>query len=794
MSPARPQVVFLSSIDWNTAWQRHQIFAAQFARAGYEVFFVENTGFRNPRLSDAPRIWARLRNLARLHSAEGVNAVPAGLKVLPPRVAPPTHAALRWINAGWLLPRLARELAEAGFRPGALLFCYVPTASTLRLIELLRPSTVVYDCASNFRGHPDAPEDFLRLEARLLRHAALVVTDSDYLYEQKKTEHPSVVQIHQGVAPEFFQASPPSIGWDKICYYGTWSVATDGLYLEALESAGFDVTISGFLKTSAPAGIRALAPADRDRLVERLERFDVFTMPYVIDSFTLGVVPAKLYECLAMGRPVLASPLPSIKPLAGLIHISGSPDEWVSIVRNLPKTETPELRAQRIALAREHTHEKEFARLLQAVEAAENRPRSTAAEETAPLTGAFLRGFGWIGALYTGARALTLAGQVLAGRLLGPVEYGKANLIIAMAAFLQVLPMLGFPTALAKLPAEEPDDARRGRLISTALSAFAIWIFPCAAVALALPSSLARLGIAVPAGLWSYTAALAFLTAFYTVAASPLLGLRRFAERGAAELVYGLCVPAALIGFYATGRHDFRAMIWPLCIALTLASAFALWPARHDLRPCLDREPLQRVLGYAALASMNLLTTACVVAPGRLILHRRFEAFDVGVFSAYFTSSAQLSLALLTVAGAVIVPLASRPADQARAWREFRRWRVSAAAAAFVIFAGVSTLGIALFGRQYPLDPAWILAFAAAATLILVHGVAAALYAARDLGGLRVSVAGALVAAGGNVALSLILIPRWGIMGAAAALVGGYVLGLGCYAAIGPEMVESTQP
>lgn len=76
----------------------------------------------------------------------------------------------------------------------------------------------------------------------------------------------------------------------------------------------------------------------------------------------MGVIPAKIYECMAMGRPVLAAPLPSVAALKELVYIAETPDDWVRVARNLPKTETPALREKRIALAREHTHKREFER------------------------------------------------------------------------------------------------------------------------------------------------------------------------------------------------------------------------------------------------------------------------------------------------------------------------------------------------------------------------------------------------------------------------------------------------
>ena len=57
-------VVILSSVDWDAAWQRHHAFAEGWARAGHRVFFVENTGSREPGLRDLGRVVKRLGKIA----------------------------------------------------------------------------------------------------------------------------------------------------------------------------------------------------------------------------------------------------------------------------------------------------------------------------------------------------------------------------------------------------------------------------------------------------------------------------------------------------------------------------------------------------------------------------------------------------------------------------------------------------------------------------------------------------------------------------------------------------------
>ncbi len=785
------QFVIISSIDWDSAWQRHQIFAWQLAAAGHDVFFIENSGFRDPGLADLPRLGRRLASLARPRGAAPDGA--RGLRTIPPRVLPPTLPLFRKVNNSVLIPQLLEDLWKQGLRPHPAVICYFATPTSLELQRRLSPALLVYDCASNFRAHPAAPADFLERERELLDASDLVVCDSDFLFEQKKAEHPRVVQIHQGVAPEFFSAAPARTPPTRLCYYGTWSKDLRPDLVSALAEAGFEVTVSGFVKGAAPAlpaSVRRLAPVPREELPRRLQDFDAFLMPYVISPFHLGVVPAKIYECLAMGRPVLATPLPSLKALAGPLYVSDDPVEWVRIARGWPVTETEERRRGRVELASDHTHAKEFDRLTDHIHRAWDSARAAPQIRADPspaserLLGSFLQGFTWIGLFYGTAKVAVLATQVLAGRLLGPTEYGQANVAVALAAFGQILPTLGLPIALAKFLAEESREEGRRRIVSTALTSFAAWAGLLLAAALLGRGALAdSLGLDAP--LLDLALLYSFANAAYVAVSSPLLGLRRFRERGLSETIYGLSAPALLLGLWAAGVRTHPALVAALAAAFALGSLNSAWSLRGLLRPGFDASVFGPLARYSGLAALNLLTLACIVAPARLILNRHLGAPAVGVFSAYFTSTVQISLSVLYILTAVLIPVSSSREDQGPAWHAYRRMRGPVAAAAFAGLALACASALALFGRRYPLEPAWLILFAAAGSLVLAHGIAADLYAARDWRGLRISVAGSIAAGTANILLCLIFIPRWGIGGAAASLLGAYGAGLAVYAVIG---------
>ena len=788
-------VVILSSIDWDTAWQRHQIFAAAFAIEGRAVFFVENTGFRNPAWKDLSRLWRRLRNLAFPGKAGGSNSTPEGVRILSPRVLPPTWALFRFLNSQVFIPALRRELARAGLRPGASCIVYVPTATTIELVRTLQPGVVLYDCASNFRAHPQAPADFTELERELLSLSDQAVCDSDFLFEQKKAEHPYVEKIHQGVPEEFFHLPPPRGTWDDFCYYGTWSQDLDGGFVDALAAEGFATTVRGFTKTGAPLlgpAVRRQAPISREDLAASLAPYEGLLLPYRLNPFLMGVVPAKIYECLATGRPVLATPLPSLKALEGLIYIGQTPEDWVQIARGLPRTETAELRRARVALARAHSAESEFGRLKACLAAAaRRRSELPAADPERTILPAFLSGLGWIGLLYGLAKASTLLTQIAAGRWLGPEEFGRANLVLAAAAYLQIAPMLGFPTAMAKLLAFEKDEARRARFVSTALAAFAAWTLLCLPVMAVAHHALGR-ALNLPNSLFVPSLVLATANAVYVVVASPLLGLHRFASRGLIEVVYGLSAPLALLAAGLTLGPDHRALICALSAGFILGSLYALWCQRRYLIFAFEPEILKAIWRYAAVASLNLLAVACVLAPARFILHACRSTEEVGLFSAYFTATIQLALALLYMLQSVIVPLASDARGQRETWALVRRWSAPALLGIWIFFLAGLTAALAVFGRRYPMRWDWMLAFSGSAVLVLAHGTLSALYSARDFSGLRVSVIGGLLAGLSNTALAAWLIPTYGITGAAAALGLSFALGLMFF--LGARAAEAGSP
>jgi glycosyltransferase involved in cell wall biosynthesis len=364
----KPPVVILSGIRWDFLWQRHHILATLFARAGYPAVFVETTGLANPRLNGATlrkvasRVW---RSGGEKSSGE------KRLTVYAPLVAPPTHRVFRGLNRGFFVPRIVRDLTKiSGEDP--IILAYLPTRTALDLTSGLRPRLVLYDCADNYEHFPGAPKDVAATERELLRRADLVSCTSARLLEKVRPLRPDAFLSGPAVDYERFavlQDIRPGEEIRTVCFFGHLSrERTDFSALRAVAEAGFEVRLLGDLGRIERGllkmpGIDYRGKVSHAKLPAALAGVDAFVLPYEVNRLTRGISPAKTYECLATGKPIVAAPLPALEELAGYVYLAKEPEEYVNVLRRLEMLETEEKRRARIELARRNSWETRFKEL-----------------------------------------------------------------------------------------------------------------------------------------------------------------------------------------------------------------------------------------------------------------------------------------------------------------------------------------------------------------------------------------------------------------------------------------------
>ncbi|MDQ3926870.1 MAG: glycosyltransferase [Actinomycetota bacterium] len=365
---SKPPVVVLSGIRWDFLWQRHQILATFFARAGYSTIYVETTGLRN--LSFDPRTVRKvLRRIFRAggegHKAPG--EAPPNLTVYSPLVAPPTWKVFRRLNRAIFVPRVTRDLERLlnGVSPAVI--AYPPTSTTLDLLSNLEPRRVLYDCVLNYEHFPGAPRDIAQTEKTLLQQADAVAADSSFLVEKHRGLRPDIVQIASGVDHELFErAFTGLLGRPArtVCFFGTMDENRfDFDLVEKLAGEGYLVRLLGSLERSAFArlpGVEHRGEVPHRELPWHLADADALIIPYKINAFSKGTFPAKIFECLATGKPTIATLLPELVPFGDLLYLAKDAREFVSVLERLPDLETEARVGARIELAQKNSWEARF--------------------------------------------------------------------------------------------------------------------------------------------------------------------------------------------------------------------------------------------------------------------------------------------------------------------------------------------------------------------------------------------------------------------------------------------------
>ncbi len=366
----KPPVVILAGVRWDFLWQRHQTLANLFADAGYPTVFVETTGLANPSPGKAREVLSRVRgSLSRRPPAKN-------LTVYSPLTAPPTSRAFVWANERFFVPRVLGDLGKimAGSRP--VVVAYPPTRTTLGLVSGLGPRLVLYDCSDDYEQFPRAPKDIAQTERELLLRADLVSCTSQPLLEKARRLRPDAFPSGPAVDYDRFavlQKNSPAKEIKTVCFFGDATrERVDFEALEGIVGAGFELRIVGGLdgagkKLSKMPGVDYRGKVSHAGLPGALAGVDVFVLPYRINALTRAISPAKTYECLATGRPVVAAPLPAMEELGEYIYLARRPEDYVSTMRSLWDAETEAKVRGGIELARENSWDVRFRDLEEAI-------------------------------------------------------------------------------------------------------------------------------------------------------------------------------------------------------------------------------------------------------------------------------------------------------------------------------------------------------------------------------------------------------------------------------------------
>ena len=349
----KPDIVCISSIDWDFIWQGHQEIMSRLAADGHRVLFIENTGVRAPNMRDLPRVRQRVRNWWR--GTKGFRQDRPNLFIYSPLLLPwPYLRPSRWINRFVLMRAIRRWMDATGFfQPIA--WTFLPTPLARDLLGAIKPRLTIYYCIDDFASSSAGAKRIVASEERLFKDADLVFVTSERLRQRAARFSDRVHLFPFGVSLERFDAARrgadavpadlAGLGRPVIGYVGGLHQWIDQDLLSAAAAAMPDTAFAliGPEQTDVArlrqcSNIHLLGLREHHELPSYVKGFDLGIVPYRLTEYTANVYPTKLNEYLSMGIPVVATDLPEIRRFnaehGNIIAIAGDAAAFATAIRD----------------------------------------------------------------------------------------------------------------------------------------------------------------------------------------------------------------------------------------------------------------------------------------------------------------------------------------------------------------------------------------------------------------------------------------------------------------------------
>ncbi|MHC4644445.1 MAG: glycosyltransferase [Planctomycetota bacterium] len=307
----------------------------------------------------ARRIWRKLRSMLK-----GLRKVSSNMWVFTPIMLPPTKIHwLRRINARLISSQILLVLRFLGIRHW-FNWVTVPTASDVLRVLPTRPT--IFNRSDRHSRFPEADEQFIKsCEQDLLNDSQAVLYVNKKLMKEDAGPDDRKYYLGHGVDfdrfleaangkrvvhPELARLKRPIVG-----FFGAIDDYTVDLELlkfaaESLPDMSFVLVGLSTLDisdvTSLP-NVHYLGFKPYSEIPRLGAGFDVGIMPWLQNEWILYCNPVKLKEYLALGLPIVTTPIPQEDEYGDLMTVARTPQEFIEAIRVSATADDRQLRQRR---------------------------------------------------------------------------------------------------------------------------------------------------------------------------------------------------------------------------------------------------------------------------------------------------------------------------------------------------------------------------------------------------------------------------------------------------------------
>lgn len=343
--------------------------------------------------------------------------------------------------------------------------------------------------------------------------------------------------------------------------------------------------------------------------------------------------------------------------------------------------------------------------------------------EMSPAVKEFFSNISWsfVGGIISAATLMIIS--ILAGRLLGPTEYGKFAFIAAVGQIIFAFLVLGMDKASMRFIAQAKNKLVKAKNLSTALQFIVLVSLVFSLIYFLIHQSLAEF-FGFEEILLLVALLYALFLSFRQIFNNFIRGLQNFKFQTIARILESFLILvffAAL--FYFSDNNTYKLYIFSLIGGYAFFILFCTYKLKSYFVP-FDKKVFKKQFSFAKIYFIAVILGVLFGSLDKIVIGKYMSFYDLGIYGAYYAAALNFTAQLNNVFGNVFFPALSKNLDKAHLIiRKVDRLTLLMFLPVFILVMGTTTIFILLFGSAYPLKLVYIFSFSLLAIFNMIFSI-----------------------------------------------------------------------
>jgi O-antigen/teichoic acid export membrane protein len=310
------------------------------------------------------------------------------------------------------------------------------------------------------------------------------------------------------------------------------------------------------------------------------------------------------------------------------------------------------------------------------------------------------------------AGVLFFISTVIAGRFLGPEEFGKYNIVIMISQLLLIPMLLGMDITSTRFISRITDKKKQSKYISTALSVVGISIFITGGVFLLLHNTIIHYAH-LDNDMMPIIIVVSVIMASKMLFDGYMRGLRLFEYQAIVRMIEAVVVFFVLIiSLFLMQEYKYNIYVISIIIGAGLVSILYFVRIKQYINIKFDINILKQLFGYGKFVIIGSIFGVVLMLGDKFLINTYLGSEELGIYMAYYTVSISLVMQLTAIIINVFFPDIAGVDDKVSVMKKIEKMMLIGFIPLTLILGLFIFLFVHLFGQEYPVVFSLIFLFA----------------------------------------------------------------------------------